>query len=452
MAANHTTITRAPGRLPLLGHAWALRRDPYAFLRTLPAHGDLVEIGLGPAKVVVVCDTELTHTLLLDGKTYDKGGPLFDRLRDVIGDNIVTCPHSRHRAQRRLVQPAFTAARLPGYAAAMSARIDRHIDGWRDGESLDIQRELLHLVSAVLVETMFSGALSARDGQAAVQDVEELVTRLLRQTLLPRPLTSIPTPGNRRYQRASTRLRTLFAQVIAERRASGDERPDLLSALLGAAADGVDADGDDMAISNQLTTFFIAGTESTASVLTWALYLLSRHPRIARHVHEEIDSVVGARAVRFEDLTRLRLTAHVITETLRLYPPTWLITRTLSTAARLGRHDLKAGTTVMFSPYLLHHRDNLYERPEEFDPGRWDTATAPHLLRTAFFPFSAGARRCVADKFVLAEMTLALAAITSRWVMTPVPEGPVRPGAGQLLVRPHRLVMTATSRVPGSRR
>jgi cytochrome P450 len=122
MTVTHPVV-KAPGRLPFLGHALPLLRDPLAFLAGLPAQGAVVQIGLGPARAVVVCDPELTRAVLVDDRTYDKGGILFDRSRDLVGVGLITCPHSSHRRLRRLVQPAFHAARLPDYARIMAEQI-----------------------------------------------------------------------------------------------------------------------------------------------------------------------------------------------------------------------------------------------------------------------------------------------------------------------------------------
>lgn len=130
-------IPRARGALPLLGHVMPLLRDPLRFLTSLPAQGDLVRIRIGPVTAIVICDPELTRQVLLDDRTFDKGGPIFDRLREVLGNGLVTCPHSMHRRQRRLVQPTFHQTRLPGYAQTMTEEISAVAESWRDGHVID---------------------------------------------------------------------------------------------------------------------------------------------------------------------------------------------------------------------------------------------------------------------------------------------------------------------------
>ncbi|MFE2955074.1 cytochrome P450 [Nocardia tengchongensis] len=115
-----SSIAAVPHRLPLLGHMVSLLRDPLAFLSSLPTHGDLVRVGLGPVTAVAVCDPALTQELLRRDRVFDKGGPLLERVREALGDGLVTCPHSLHRRHRRLVQPAFHPGRTAEYAAVMS--------------------------------------------------------------------------------------------------------------------------------------------------------------------------------------------------------------------------------------------------------------------------------------------------------------------------------------------
>lgn len=440
------SIAVAPGALPVLGHGIPLLRDPLGFLAALPRAGNLVRIRLGPATAVVVCDPDLLGEVLRDDRTYDKGGPFFDRVREMLGEGLASCASDRHRRQRRLLQPAFHIGRLPGYARAMTATTVEVTDRWRDNHITDVLADMMTITSRTFAVAMFSGALTASALDQAVADITSLATGTYRRMLTPPPLDRLPTPGTRRYHRARARLRSILGGVIADRRADTGDHGDLLSAMLaGHDPDGQDPGLSDVEIVDNLMTFVLAGTESTSSTLAWALHLLAEHPDIERRVHAEVDAVLSGTPASFEHLLELRLTARVVTEALRLFPPGWMFTRIVVSDTHLGGHLLPAGTSLLYSPYLVHHRSDLYDEPELFDPDRWDSTVRSQPPRGAYLPFGAGSRRCIGERFALVEAVLTLATIIARWQLKPLAGQQVRPGLA-IALRPRALRMRAMSR------
>ncbi|MGK8488448.1 cytochrome P450 [Nocardia asiatica] len=434
-------VAPASGAIWPVGHAVALLRDPLAFLSSLAdTGGELVRIRIGPGAAVVVCDPDLADRVLRDDRTFDKGGPLFDIARKVVGDNVITCPHRTHRRQRHLVQPTFSRSRLAHYGRAMTAEADAMTAAWSDGQVVDMLAEALRLTTQTVMATMFSGALAPHVRDRALDDVAVIVDGLYRQMLSPPLLNRLPTPGNRRYGRAHARLRELMRTIVAERRIDGTDHGDLVSAMLAARVPtetSTSVGMTDNQICDQLMSFFIAGSETTASALAWALHLLVAHPEIEERLHQETDQVLHGAPARYEDLPDLPLTGHIITEALRLYPPGWLFTRTVTADTRLGGYDLPAGTSLVYSPYIVHRRADLYQHPERFDPDRWDTTQQP-IRRKAFLAFGAGPRRCVGETFALTELSLALATIAGRWRIRQLVGKPVRPAVAMAL-RPREL-------------
>lgn len=424
-------IPMAPGGLPLVGHTLALLRDSHAFLTSLPAHGDVVRVKFGPGQAIVVCTPELTQRVLRDDKVFDKGGALFDRIREWLGDGLGTCAHHRHRRQRRLIQPAFHHTRMPGYGETMTAQIDAVTAGWTDGEILDLPSEMGTLSARIAVETMFRDALSPEVLRQSVDDVTAVVRGLYLRASAPAVVSKLPLPGNRRLREARARLQRIVTAIISERRASGDDQGDLLSALLAARDLAEQGDGrglSDDEISDQVLTFFASGLETTALALVWALRLLAFHPEVEQRVRAEADAVLAGGPAKFADLSELDLTGRVVTEVLRLFPPAGeMFTRTATTDTSLGGTPVAAGTTVVYSSCLIHHRDDLYDDPARFDPDRWDRASRTPPPREAFIPFGGGARKCIGDQFAIAEVVLGLATIVSRWQVRPVPEPRERP-------------------------
>jgi cytochrome P450 len=177
----------------------------------------------------------------------------------------------------------------------------------------------------------------------------------------------------------------------------------------------------DTEIRDQVLSFWVAGTETTASLLAWSLHLLGQHPEVARRVHTEVDAVLDGRVARHTDVARLDCTTRVLTETLRLYPPAWVLTRVLTAETTLASKTLPAGTILLYSPYLIQRRGDLYPHPDRFDPDRWLSDHATHQHRGTFIPFGGGARKCIGESFAMMEATLALATITARWQLNPSP-------------------------------
>ncbi|MFE5853496.1 cytochrome P450, partial [Streptomyces sp. NPDC056500] len=433
---NTTTVPTAPGALPYVGHAITLLRDPLAFLRSLPSYGDLVTIRIGPFRGLVVCDAELTRRLLLDDKTFDKGGPLFNRMREILGNGLAVCPHSDHRRNRRRIQPAFHQARITGYASVMTHEATIRTASWHDGQELDVMDEMMGMAARTLLRCMFRTELSTTTLDELVADITTVMDGIYRRAIVPAGISALPTPANRRYERARARLRHTLGALAAARSAE-DGHQDLLSILL--------SEFNDNEIIDELVTFLIGGTDTVASVLSWTLHLLAQHPSALQNVHTELENALGARPPAPEDLPVLQATHRVITETLRLYPPGWLLMRATTTDTSLGTHDLPAGTTVLYSPYLLHHHPDLHHDANAFRPERWTQEYIASIPRGAFVPFGAGARKCIGDTFAITECVLALATILTHWDITPVPNRSVRAGAG-LALTPRGLILRTTAR------
>ncbi|GAB2712930.1 cytochrome P450 [Nocardia thraciensis] len=440
-------IPTAPGAWPLLGHLPYLVRRPLGFFTALPTYGDLVTVRVGRATVIVVCEPALVRHVLRHDEIFDKGGFFFDRLREVMGEGLASVTRSSgHRAQRRLCQPAFHAARMPGYGHAMTACAVAVIDTWHDGQILNVFDETAAISSRILAVTMFSDTLTSTVRRQAIDDVAATIAGLYRRMLTPPSLDWLPTPGNHRYRRANARLHRTMSNLIADRRNSDVYREDLLSALLAARDTENDGRGlSDTEIIDLVRTFFFAGTETTAKTLAWALGLLAHHPEVEQRLHGEVDTVLAGRPAEHADLPRLELTRRVVAETLRLWPPGWILTRRVTADTRLGGYPVAEGTTVVYSPYLIHRRPDLYDNPERFDPDRWlPGRTTP---KDGYIPFGGGARTCIGEQFGTIEAVLALATIVSRWRLQALPGHSLKPAPAGTL-GPRGLRLSATHRTP----
>jgi cytochrome P450 len=429
------TIEQAPGALPVVGHTLAVLRDPLGFLTSWAPADGLGLIRLGPWQAIVVYDSALVHQVLREERVFDKGGLVIDRAREVIGNGLATCRRNEHRRQRRLVQPCFHPARIPRYATPMTDQILATTDGWRDGQQVGVLDEMMMMTIRVIITTMFGVCFASVAIDRASRDVFTVVEGMLRRMVLPGPLDRLPMSGNRRFHRALDRLQGFIAELLEVSRAAGASHDNLMSVLLDGPA-SADGSGNptlsDMEIADQAMTFLVGGTDTTASALAWSLHLLAQHPDVEARLHREVDRVLAGATPTYADMPELELCHCVIAESLRLYPPIWLLTRIVATDTELAGHHLPAGTVIVYSPYQMHRRTASFAELDRFDPDRW-TGERPSTSNSTFLPFGAGARKCIGESFAMTEAVLALAVIASRWRLEPVAGSRVRPGARMVL-------------------
>jgi pentalenene oxygenase len=445
MQAETYVAGKAPGAVPVVGHAWQLMRRPMQFMSSLGRHGDLVQIRIGTTAAYVPCHPGLLRDVLNNELVFDKGGAFYDRARDIAGNGLVTCPYRDHRRQRRLMQTAFLRPQLARYAPAMQAEIEATSARWRDGMVVDSFPELFGMALRTVARTLYTIPIDEDVVHRVERAFEEVLSLLFRQMFLPRAVRRLPISINRRYRENLDFLHDTVQDLINEYRARGLQQGDLLSALLS-SRDENGSGLDDREIHDQVITIMAAGTETVAGTLTWAFHLLNQHPTIAKQLHAEIDGVLAGRAPTWEDLTQLSLTDRVITETLRLYPPAWLFTRRTTEAAEVAGMKLPAGSTIVFSPLAVQRRADVFADERKFDPDRWLPERASSEARRSFMAFGIGARKCIGDLYARTECTLALATILSRWRVEVEPGYDIRPVSLATVYHPRKLQLRLRSR------
>ena len=428
------TLADAPGRVPLLGHVHRLLRDPLALFRSIRAYGDIVVIRLGTSPVYVVNHPDLIRQILVtDARKFDKGVQ-FEKARPFVGNGIATSSEPLHLRQRRLIQPAFHQAQISRYLDSMRTIAEATISGWAPGEPIALGKQSFQFAVRVLTDTLFSAEADA----SIIADVGESLPVLLggiawRIALSVELLEKLPTPGNRRFNRARERLRATIDRLIAgHTRAEGD-RHDLLSMLLDAREEGTGAPMPHAQVRDEVMAMMLAGSETTASTIAWVCHLLGEHPQVQDRLRAEVDAVLGGRPVGIGDVSRLVHMRHVINEVLRLYPPVWLLSRRTLEDVELGGHTLPAGSSVFFSAYAVNRDPALHADPDEFRPERWAADPALSTSRSAFLPFGAGLRGCIGEPFAWAEMTVFLATLLGARTLRPVPNQRARVVAGGAL-------------------
>jgi len=416
-----------PFRLLLLTREGRRVGDPGAVLRAV-AHGESTAVGgrVRGLRFLLLLDPALAGELLTGHAGDTVKSPGLRRTRGLLGDGLLTSEGDAHLRARRLVAPAFSPRRLAGYADGFAERTAWFTGCWRDGDVLDMRREMARLTLDIVGGTLLGIELredadNVRDALEAALDAfaasGQVMPLARRGELAARPAV---VGGALR-----SGVDAVVGKIVEARRDNpSQDRGDVVSALLAAMAG---PDGLTMTeVHDHVITLLMAGHETTANALSWTLYLLSGHPEAERALHAELDGLDGA-LPGYADLGRLPYTRAVVAESMRLYPPAWIITRALVRPAELGGWHAPAGTIVAVSPLLLHHDARWFPEPERFDPARWLDARKEKVPRHAYLPFGTGPRACIGEQFAWAEATLVLAVICSRWTARPVPGQPVRP-------------------------
>lgn len=425
------TLGRPPG--PKRGLPWshllALRRNPLAFLSQLSRdYGDIAHFKIGPQHVFLLNSPEfIKEVLVTESHKFAKGRGL-QLAKRLLGEGLLTSEGEFHRRQRRLAQPAFHRQRIVSYGKEMVEYAARAGTRWQDGTVLDIAPEMSRLTLSIVGKTLFDA-----DVDSEAQEIGEALTetiRVWRMSTLPfgELLEKLPLPSTRRFRAARARLDATIYRMIEEHRSAGTDRGDLLSMLLMAR----DAEGDgsgmtDEQLRDEAMTIFLAGHETTSNALTWTWYLLSQHPEVEASLHAELKATLSGRQPTVEDLPRLTYTEMVLAESMRLYPPAWIIGRRALKDCEVSSYLIPAGSLVLMSQYVMHRDPRYYPNPNRFDPLRWTTEAKTTRPKFSYFPFGGGPRVCLGESFAWMEGVLVIATLAQYWRMELVPGHPIEP-------------------------
>ena len=430
-----TRPRRPPGPkgIPLIGNLLEARRDPLRFVLNLARdYGDVARYRLGIYTGYLVNHPDyIQHVLQLNHQNYSKENYTYQMLRPVLGKGLLTSDGPHWLRQRRLIQPAFKRKRLADFGTLITTATIELLEDWdsraAQNRPIDVAEEMRHLTLRIIGETLFGTDVSVESGRigTAFTSLNEDVTYRLKTVFVP-PLW-VPTPRNLAFRRARTELDAIVYAVIANRRQSGDSGSDLLGMLL-AARDEANGEGmTDQQLRDEVMTLMLAGHETTATALTWTWYLLSEHPRVVQRMWAELDDVLGGRIPTVDDLPALVYMKQVIQESLRLYPPVWIISRTAIDDDRVGPYEIPAGTVVLLSQYVTHRHPDFWGNPEHFEPERFSPERTANRHRYAYFPFGGGPRLCIGDNLAMMEIQLILATIAQRYRLELAPTHPVKP-------------------------
>ena len=449
-----------PGGTLLGGNYREMKQDWLAaYTRYARNHGNVVAYRIGPVRCALITDPELIADLLLRSGKRLKKSSAEQMLRPLVGNGIFLSEGAKWVQQRRLVAPPFHRDAVRVYATTMVEVANNHMTSFAANETRDFYRDAKQIGIRIVSSTLFGAEIlqdSRRVEEIFTEAGEAISARL--DSALPLP-GWVPTKAVRRIRMARAEIDRLIDEVVAQRSKDSDPaaRTDLISLLMSArTSEKGEADAQ---LKDEAATLFLAGFETTAITIAWAIWLIATHPTVAAHVRAELDGVLAGRSPTADDLPRLTYLEQVVFETMRLYPPAWLFAREAIEDLEVGGYRIPKGWSVEFSQWVMHRDPRFWERPEEFLPERWADGLASRLPRFVYFPFGAGSRICIGAAFAKMEAMLVLAAVLFQFDVqpdgvdvTPDPGFILRPSPGVPLKLQRRAAAGGERGVPRSTR
>ncbi|MYZ47924.1 cytochrome P450 [Propylenella binzhouense] len=394
--------------------------------------------------VYFVNEAELIDRVLVtDAEHFPKSDSMGRMLDSLIGNGIFIANGEAWRRQRRMLNPAFEAARVQDVFTLMRDAVDAMADRLgraAPGEPVAIDVETTHVTADIIFRTIFSRPFQRHEAELIFRSFGKFQELAYVQGLWAMAgLPALIFPGYWRAARAGRVIRRLLEQAIDERlaaRAAGAPVPgrDILASLLDAQDPETGKRFSRRELVDEVGVLFLAGHETSASALAWALYLIAMRPDVQDRLHREAAAAFGDRKPEFSDMRKLRFARDVFRETLRLYPPVYLYGRDATRRETMRDKVLPPRSVVMIAPWMLHRHRRLWDRPDVFDPDRFQRAETKESVRCAYLPFSAGPRVCLGASFAMQEAVLIIAALCRDFRFAPV-EGHVPEPIGRLTLR-----------------
>jgi cytochrome P450 len=434
---------------PLLGSIRDIQRDNVqTFMDAWREYGDIVHFR-GPLTINLLVHPDYVQRVLRDNYTnYPRPDFVADKLKSIVGEGLVAAEGERWQHARRSSQPAFHPELINDSARIFTESTEEMLAGWDakagSGQPFDAKSEMMHLTLTNLGKALFKANWSEQ-----VNRVEPIVALALTHTH--KRLTSpvdpqrFPVKSTKAFNAGLAELDEIIFGVIDERRRDADGGTDLVSILLQVKDD--DGNGlTDEQVRDEVIGFFIAGHETVSSAMSWTWYLLSQNPESWRRLRAEVDEVLGGRTPTADDIPKLEYTSRVLLESMRLYPPIFVLMRCAKEDDEVGGYHIPANSNIVLCAYVTHRHPDFWENPEGFDPDRFTPERAAGLHRMAYFPFSGGPRKCIGNAFAMMQMPIILAMVTQRFRLDLLPGEQVVPEPA-ISLRPRDPLMMTLERV-----
>lgn len=418
------TTPRGPASSLLTGNLPDLQGDKLAFSVKCDRDFDgIVQLRLWNQPFYMVSDAALIGEVLVNqNKNFTKPMPL-KALSVAFGRGLITSEYDLWRHERQIVQPAFHKARLDRQLSTARACATRMLDGWANGAVRDVYPDLATVCLEMFTRTIFGEELRADERQvvidcfAALQDCNRAFSCL--------PKERLPFPSTLRLRRACKRLDVVVRDLV-ERKRDGSDGDDFVSLLVRAKANGDPVVTYDQ-IRDEVVSMWLAGFETVASGVAWALYLLSEHPSAAAKLEQELDDVLQGRPIEVDDISQLEWLGKIVKETHRLYPPAYQVGRVAIETCEIGGHTIPAKAHVLMYSWAVQRSPRYYDDPDAFRPERWTEEMTRALPEFAYFPFGGGPRKCIGHSLATVETALLIGTIAQAWRLSLVPGARVVP-------------------------
>ncbi len=413
-------------------------------------YGDLLHYRALGFHIYQASHPDLVHDLLITDARRHHRGIVMQKARYILGDGLLSSEDPFHMRQRRLAQPAFHRDRIAGYGRVIGQYASELTALWQDGELRNIYGDMQTLSLRIVGKTLFDSELESVNRRVAA--AVDAFMSFLPLAFLPfsRLILQLPVPRMARIRESRTELDALVNGIIADHRADGRDRGDLLSMLLAAQDDEGGTGGmSDEQVRAECITALLAGNETIANGLSFALWLLARHPEAQQRLQKEAAAVLGSRDAEAADYAKLPYAYACFAEAMRLYPPVWTVARTAAETYQWRGFTVPKGAVLMAPQWVIHRDPRFWPEPDRFKPERFlpDAPERTGRHRFAYFPFAAGSRQCIGEGLAWMEGVLTLATVARDWTVT------LEPGAEAELVlepavtlRPKRGVRLVTTR------
>lgn len=413
-------IPPGPKGWPIVGMAPMFFKNVMEYIKVLPQHGDVVQVKLaGMTFIYILHPDGVEHVLVKARENYTKG-KLFERSKLLFGEGLVASEGELWKKQRKRMAPAFQPKHVDSFRDAIAISSAESIDAYQDGGIKYIDTEMMALTLEIALRILF-GTSSGSDVTVVGEAFTEISEYFASATggFLPIPMW-VPTPGNLRFKKAYNKMEQVVTRILHERQAQAEPGTDLLGLLL--ACDEEEEPMAEQQLRDEIRTLLLAGHETTALGLTYAIWFLSGDPALQDAVFDEVSALTKGGRVEgshYEDLT---LCHQIFKESMRLLPPAPVTTRSPIHDDEIGGYDIPAGSTLIISMILTQRDPRWFNNPEEFLPERWTPEFEKSLPRFAYFPFGGGPRICIGQRMAMIEGILALAELLRRFRIERVEE------------------------------
>ncbi|ARI77169.1 cytochrome P450 [Halobacillus mangrovi] len=393
------------------GHMRSFRKDPLSFLQMAAKYDDeIVSFRLGHKSVKLLVHPSLVKEVLVSkADCFHKSKP-FQELEPLLGNGLLLSENPTHQKQRRLIQPSFRPAHIKKYADLMAESTRCFLQDWGEREERWISNDLMELTLEIISQTMLG--VDIENGHELVgkplETVMEIATKRIRSVV--RSPKSWGTTDNIAFKQAVDQLDGIVSKIIENRHVNKSNAEDLLGVLIQSQETSTEKMEVEQ-LRNEVMTILLAGHETTATALTWTMYLLMTNKNIYQKVQAEVDRLCKNDIPAYEEVNHLEYTEKVLLESLRLYPPAWLIGRLAIKEVMIGEYQFKRGQTVMISPYIMQRNSRYFEEPERFNPERFVKGKLQKVPEYVYFPFGGGTRVCIGKHFAMLEAIIVLGAL-----------------------------------------